>query len=123
MPKIDRHVEQDVTQLYSLYKQEELSNSEAVMLSVWNQARAIFENEKRDSPYYLIFMMKTVSPRMQSVCCGFAIATKTKFQKGVVKDSLVWYCDKKKGIFKLVKSLCDLRRKTAFSEAGWTSDK
>lgn len=122
-PKVTKQVEQDVELLHNLYEHEEKTNAEQFMVSVCNHAKAIFDQEKRDAPYYLIFMMKEVSPRMQSMCCTFAICPATFSRKGgVIKDSLVWYCDKKKGIFKIVRSLCDLRRRTPFSEAGLTSD-
>lgn len=124
VPKITKHVEQDIDILYNLYKHEEQENAEEFMITVCNHAKSIFDRENRNSPYYLIFMMKEVSPRMQKLCCTFAICPASFVNKGneVIKDSLVWYCDKKKGIFKIVRSLCDLRRKTPFSEAGWTSD-
>lgn len=110
-PKITKAVEEDVLSLYSLYEYEEYQNAERAMCEVWKEAQRIFQNEKRDTPYFLIFMMRPVSERCQTLICTFAICPYTKDRGDRIQDSLVWYCDKPKGVFKLATDLCDLRRR------------
>lgn len=111
LPRITKEAEEDFLNLYALYEYEEFQNAEHAMREVWNQANYIFQNEKRDAPYFLIFMMRPVSEKCQALLCTFAICPYTKDRGDRIKDSLVWYCDKQKGVFKLATDLCDFRRR------------
>lgn len=109
LPKITREVEQDVLSLYDAYEREEFDQAEVISRAVWCQARQIFESLDRKTPYFLIFMARKVFERSQSIACTFAICPFRKDTGERIKDSLVWFCDKPKGVFRLATDLCDLR--------------
>lgn len=110
-PKITKQLEKDFFTLHSLYENEEIENVKPVIQAVWDRANYIFQNENRDAPYYLIFMMRPLSDRFQTMVCKFAIFPSINSTGEPVKDCLVWYCDKKNRVFKLATELCDLRRR------------
>lgn len=111
LPKITKQVEQDFFALHALYEYEEFENVKPVIQSVWNQANSIFQNENREKPYFLIFMMRPLSERFQTLVGKFAIFPSTRSTGERLKDCLVWYCDKPNGVFKLATDLCDLRQR------------
>lgn len=108
---IPKDVEKDVLELYDLYLMEEKARMQDLCADTWQRARTIFETLDYDRPYYIIFMVKEVSQKMQSFACQFMVCA-AKSDGSVLKDCLVWYCDKSKNIFKLDKDLCDLSPKT-----------
>lgn len=102
-------LEEGLDLLLPLYEAEELSKVEELSKSVWNRALQIYQNTTSESPFYIIFMSKPVGERFQEVACGFLV-NKVKYREqnpSVLKDCLVWFCDKQKGIFELETCACD----------------
>lgn len=118
MPKITKEVECDLFNLYEHYEREEFENASEMAKSVWLQAKQIYADLNKDTPYFLIFMVRPVFERFQTIACTFAICPYKRDTGMKLKDSLVWYCDKPRGVFKLVTDLCDLTPRTSFSETG-----
>lgn len=118
LPKITKDVERDVFTLYEYYEREEFNGADEVAKDVWTKAHQIFQDVNRDTPYFLIFMMRPVFERFQTIACTFAICPYKRDTGTKIKDSLVWFCNKPRGVFKLVTELCDLSPRTSFSETG-----
>lgn len=115
LPKITYEVEKEFLELYNLYAQEERLQVPGLCIQTWSQAKQIYEAYDSVKPFYILFMVKEVSPRMQSFACEFMVCpAKSTGEK--IKDCLVWYCDKKRNIFKLEIDLCDLKQKPTFKE-------
>lgn len=97
--------------LLPYFEQEEFSQVPKVARSVWQKAQDIYLHTQSDTPFYIIFMTKCVSDRFQEFMCGFMVnKVKSRDQHpSVLKDCLVWFCDKKKGIFELETRACDSR--------------
>lgn len=110
LPKITKEVEKDVETLFNLYEYEENQALPSVCEDTWNRALTIYNTFECEKPYYIVFMVKQVSSKLQTFACKFMICT-AKSDGSMLKDCLVWYCHKKKGIFKLATELCDLRPK------------
>lgn len=118
LPKITKEAERDFFQLYDYYEREEFDQAEDMAKSVWVQAKQIYHGLEREAPYFLIFMVRPVFERFQTIACTFAICPYKRDTGTKIKNSLVWYCDKPRGVFKLATDLCDLSPRTSFSETG-----
>lgn len=109
-----KEAERRFTELLPLFEKEENDGVQSMIIQTWNTAVQIYQEADVKTPFYILFQMKSMGERFQAMMYEFAIV-KVKgrtHETDVIKDSLVWYCDKKKGIFSLEKHLCDLRKRT-----------
>lgn len=98
----------DFQKLYDLYDEEEKQNITPLAQYTWGQAKLIYDHTNETKPFYIIFMVLPVHERSQQHLCKFAVVKNAKNSGHIIKNSLVWFCHKPKGIFKLATDLCDV---------------
>lgn len=104
-------LEEAFEKLLPLFEAEEFARVPALAKTVWERALRIYNEAQSSTPFYILFMMKSVGERFQEMACGFLV-NKVKYREPnppVLKDCLVWFCDKSKGIFELETCACDSR--------------
>lgn len=109
-----KEAERRFAELLPLFEKEEQEGVQPMIIETWNTAVRIYREADIQTPFYILFQMKSMGDRFQTMMYEFAIVKvkgRTK-ETDVIKDSLVWFCDKKKGIFRLEEHLCDLRKRT-----------
>lgn len=95
--------------LLPFFEQEEYSQIPELAKQVWEKALRIYHETQSSTPFYILFMTKPLGERFQEMVCGFLV-NKVEYREKdptVLKDCLVWFCDKKKGIFELETRACD----------------
>lgn len=98
-------------QLLPLFESEEYAKVPELAKTVWERALQIYNETQSSTPFYILFMTKSIGDRFQEMACGFLV-DKVKCREPnppVLKDCLVWFCDKSKGIFELETCACDSR--------------
>lgn len=111
--QIMKEAERRFEALLPLFEKEEREGAESMIIETWNTAVQIYKEADINTPFYILFQMRPVGDRFQTMMYEFGIV-KVKGRTDdttPVKNSLVWYCDRRKGIFSLEKHLCDLKKK------------
>lgn len=92
------------------YHDEEFAKVPILAREAWDKAYAIYQASEDKKPFYILLMVMPVHARAQTHLCQFAKLSNPKKEKqcGPIKNCLVWFCDKRRGVFALAKELCDL---------------
>lgn len=94
--------------LHDLYDAEEKAQVPFLAKYAWDTAKEIFNHTQCEKPFYILLMVMTVHERSQKHLCQFAVIKNTNHDGSKIQNSLVWFCDKSKKIFRLETQLCDL---------------
>lgn len=97
-----------IEKLYDLFEAEEKAQLPGLCKDVVDKAEAIYRHTNDENPFYIVLMVVQVHERAQNFLCQFALVKNAKNTGQKLKNCLVWFCDKKRGIFKLATELCDL---------------
>lgn len=107
LPELPKFVFDDVEKLAELYIREEMSQANHLARYAQQKAKELFDAVDEQKPFYILLMVVQVHERAQKHICQFAVVKNAKNDGSRIPNSLVWYCDKPKKIFKLAKDLSD----------------
>lgn len=107
LSKLPKFVYDDVEKLTELYIREEMQQVNPLAQYAQQKAKELFDAVDEKKPFYILLMVVQVHERTQKHICQFMIVKNAKSDGNKIPNSLVWYCDKTKNIFKLAKDLSD----------------